>query len=116
MAAKKRSASNKSRGGTPPKKPSTTVVKISREVREYIVDHAAWNQSVDSTLRVLLGPKFKDGIKLPDAHSLETTHPKRLGNPENPKFTGSLFGLEGSCSGGFAKLFESLFGNTTPQS
>ncbi len=38
------------------------------------------------------------------------------GDPENPKFTGNLFGLEGSCTGGFAKLFESLFGNTPPQS
>ncbi len=71
MAAKKRSASEKSRAGTPPKKPSTTVVKISREVREYIVAHAAWNQSVDSTLRVLLGPKFAKWLKAQMARGIK---------------------------------------------
>lgn len=38
-----------------PKLPSTTTAKFSRFLREYITLQAAWNESVDSTLRRLLG-------------------------------------------------------------
>lgn len=33
----------------------TTTVKFSRELREYVTLKAAWNESIDSTLRRLLG-------------------------------------------------------------
>lgn len=33
----------------------TTTVKFSRFVREYVTLKAAWNESIDSTLRRLLG-------------------------------------------------------------
>lgn len=35
--------------------PSTTTVKISRFLREYITAKAQWNESIDHTVRRLLG-------------------------------------------------------------
>jgi hypothetical protein len=40
--------------------PPTTTVKLSRFVREYITAKAEWNESIDSTLRRLLGLPAED--------------------------------------------------------
>jgi hypothetical protein len=41
--------------------PSTTTVKVSRFLREYITAKAQWNESIDHTIRRLLGLPQEDG-------------------------------------------------------
>lgn len=41
------------------KLPRSTVAKISRELREFVTEQAKWNESIDATLRRLLGKKFR---------------------------------------------------------
>jgi hypothetical protein len=40
-------------------RPKSTVAKISVAVRQYVTEHAKWNESIDLTLRRLLGRSFK---------------------------------------------------------
>jgi ribosomal protein S21 len=49
------------------KPPETTTIKVTKEVRDYIVGEAHWNESIDQTLRRLLG--FKSNGSVPVRNS-----------------------------------------------
>jgi len=44
-------------------KPKSTVVKMTWDLRAYVIKHAQWNESIDSTLRRLLGKPFQNWLK-----------------------------------------------------
>ena len=43
------------------KPPETTTIKVTEEVREFVTGLAHWNESIDQTLRRLLGLKGANG-------------------------------------------------------
>lgn len=43
------------------KPPGTTTIKVTEEVRAFITGQAHWNESIDQTLRRLLGLKGENG-------------------------------------------------------
>lgn len=43
---------------TPKTPPNTTTIKVTEEVREFVTSRAHWNESIDQTLRRLLGLKL----------------------------------------------------------
>jgi hypothetical protein len=44
------------------KPPATTTSRVTKEVRDYIVGEAHWNESIDQTLRRLLGFKSNGSV------------------------------------------------------
>ena len=47
-----------------PKRQKSIVVKMSPELRSFVTKHSTWKESIDATIRRLLGRRFKKWLEV----------------------------------------------------